>query len=279
MPKVSVIIPTYNRANFLKEAIESVLNQTYKDYELIIVDDGSTDETQKIIAQYKNKLKYIVIPHHGVSKARNVGIKRAKGEFIAFLDSDDLWHPKKLEVQINFFDNHHNAIICQTEEIWLRNGKRVNPKKYHKKPSGMMFEKSLERCLISPSAVMMHKTLFEKVGLFDESFPACEDYDMWLRVTARFPVYLLPEPLVIKRGGHPDQLSKLVEALDKWRIKAIEKILKSGILNETQYKLALQELKKKCQIYANGCLKRNKFKEAKYYFKLPEKYQINCSTK
>ncbi|MDL1957248.1 MAG: glycosyltransferase [Candidatus Desulfofervidus auxilii] len=279
MPKVSVIIPTYNRANFLKEAIESVLNQTYKDYELIIVDDGSTDETPKIIAQYKNKLKYIVIPHHGVSKARNVGIKTAKGEFIAFLDSDDLWYPKKLEVQINFFDNHHNALICQTEEIWLRNGKRVNPKKYHKKPSGMMFEKSLERCLISPSAVMMHKTLFEKVGLFDESFPACEDYDMWLRITARFPVYLLPEPLVIKRGGHPDQLSKLVEALDKWRIKAIEKILKSGILNETQYKLALEELKKKCQIYASGCLKRNKFKEAKYYFKLPEKYQINCSTK
>jgi len=276
MSKVSVIIPTYNRAYFLEEAIESVLNQTYPHFELLIVDDGSKDETAAVVSRYQDKrIKYLFIPHQGVSKARNVGIKEAKAELIAFLDSDDLWLPKKLEVQVNFFQNRPDALICQTEEIWIRHGRRVNPKKYHKKPSGMMFKESLRRCLISPSAVMMRRELFEDVGLFDESMPACEDYDMWLRVTARYPVYLLPEPLVIKRGGHPDQLSRTIPALDKWRIKAIVKILNSGILTPAQYLLALEELVYKAHIYGQGCLKRRKYTEALFYLTLPEGYYLS----
>lgn len=272
MAKVSVIIPTYNRARFLKEAIDSVLAQTYQDYELIIVDDGSQDETAQIVKPYQDKLKYIFVPHQGVSKARNIGIQEAKGEFIAFLDSDDLWLPKKIETQVAFFTFHPDALICQTEEIWIRNGIRVNPKKYHLKPSGMMFAQSLRRCLISPSAVMMCKTLFDDIGLFDESMPACEDYDLWLRVTVKYPVYLLPQALVIKRGGHPDQLSRIVPSLDKWRIKAIIKLLESKTLNPEQYRLAIEELNRKCQIYAQGCLKRGKEKEGCYYLNLPKHY-------
>ncbi|AMM40936.1 glycosyltransferase-like protein, family 2 [Candidatus Desulfofervidus auxilii] len=272
MPKVSIIIPTYNRAQFLKEAIESVFNQTYQNYELIVVDDGSEDNTKQIIARYKDRLTYTDIPHQGVSKARNTGVNLAKGEFICFLDSDDLWLPKKLEFQMAFFDSHPDALICQTEEIWVRNGIRVNPKKHCLKPSGMMFAQSLRRCLISPSAVMMHRRLFDLVGLFDESFLACEDYDLWLRVTARYPVYLLSLPLVIKRGGHSDQLSRKVEALDKWRIKAIEKMLVSGALTPKQYALAIKELRYKCEIYAKGCLKRGKIKEGLYYLNLPNNY-------
>jgi len=134
MPKVSIIIPTYNRARFLKEAIESVFNQTYLDYELIVVDDGSEDNTKQIITRYKDRLTYTDIPHQGVSKARNTGINLAQGEFICFLDSDDLWLPKKLEAQMDFFNSHPDALICQTEEIWIRNGIRVNPKKHCRKP-------------------------------------------------------------------------------------------------------------------------------------------------
>ncbi|MDL1971071.1 MAG: glycosyltransferase family 2 protein [Candidatus Desulfofervidaceae bacterium] len=272
MVKVSVIIPTYNRAHFLKEAINSVLAQTYKDYELIIVDDGSQDETAQIVKSDQDKLKYIFIPHHGVSKARNVGIQEAKGELIAFLDSDDLWLPKKLEIQAAFFTFRPAALICQTEEIWMRNGQRVNPKKYHLKPSGIMFAQSLRRCLISPSAVMMRKTLFDDVGLFDETMPACEDYDLWLRVTAKYPVYLLPQALVIKRGGHSDQLSRIVPSLDKWRIKAITKLLESNTLSADQYLLAVEELNRKCQIYGLGCLKRGKESEGLFYLNLPKHY-------
>jgi glycosyltransferase involved in cell wall biosynthesis len=275
MPKVSVIIPTYNRAYFLKEAIESVLKQTYPHFELLIIDDGSEDETATVVSRYQDKrIRYLFIPHQGVSKARNVGIKEARAKLIAFLDSDDLWLPKKLELQVKFFQNRPDALICQTEEIWIRYGRRVNPKKYHKKPSGMIFKESLRRCLISPSAVMMRRELFERVGLFDESMPACEDYDLWLRVTARYPVYLLPEPLVIKRGGHSDQLSRTIPALDKWRIKAIVKILNSGILTPVQYFLALEELVYKTHIYGQGCLKRQKYTEALFYLTLPENFYL-----
>ncbi len=279
MPKISVIIPTYNRGHFLKEAINSVLHQTYSEFELIIVDDGSQDDTPKVVKSFKDRrIRYIYCPHQGVSHARNVGIKNAQGEFIAFLDSDDLWLPKKLEIQKNFLTQASNLLICQTEEVWVRNGRRVNPKKYHRKPSGRMFNQSLRRCLISPSAVMMHRRLFETIGLFDEQMPVCEDYDMWLRVTLRFPVYLIPQALVVKRGGHADQLSRRT-GLDKWRIRSILKLFNNE-LSRSQSKmdafrneatnLAFQELIYKCQIYGQGCLKRGKGLEALFYLTLPE---------
>lgn len=268
---VSVITPTYNRAKFLKEAISSILNQDYPNFELIVVDDGSIDETASIIDDYGNRIKYIRIAHQGVSRARNVGISQAKGELISFLDSDDIWRPKKLSIQVEFFKYHPDALVCQTEEIWIRNGVRVNPKKYHKKPSGMIFEQCLKRCMVSISAAMMHKALFEAVGLFDESFPVCEDYDLWLRVAKTYPIYLLEEALVIKRGGHMDQLSKM-PCLDKWRIAAIEKLLNTNALSLRQRHLAIEELTLKCNIYGKGCLKRGKLKEGLYYLSLSKKY-------
>jgi len=268
---VSVIIPTYNRANFLKEAIDSVLNQDYKNFELIVVDDGSTDETTSVLKGYYDKIKYIRIPHQGVSRARNVGIEQAKGGLIAFLDSDDLWMPKKLSIQVEFFKKHLDALVCQTEEIWIRNGRRVNPKKYHIKPSGMIFEQCLKRCMVSTSSVMVRRSLFESIGVFDESFYVCEDYEIWLRVSARYPIYLLREALVIKRGGHSDQLSK-TPCLDKWRISAIEKLLSKNTLSPSQRHLAIKEMTLKCNIYGGGCIKRGRLKEGLYYLNLPKKY-------
>ena len=268
---VSVILPTYNRYAFVGQAIDSVLNQTYTDYELIVVDDGSTDNTPALLYQYGDRINVIRQENRGVSAARNSGIRSASGNAIALLDSDDYWLPKKLEEQVAFFEAHPDALICQTEELWFRNGKRVNPKKRHRKPSGMIFEKSLPLCLVSPSAVMIRKLLLDEVGLFDETLPACEDYDLWLRIAWRYPVYLIDAPLIVKQGGHADQLSGMPE-LDKYRIQALLKILKHDGLSEKQRHAAQAMLEKKCRIYANGCQKRGRVEEAAHYLALHRLY-------
>jgi len=270
-PSVSVIIPTYNRGHLLPDAIDSVLAQDFSDYELIVVDDGSTDNTLTILDGYTNRVKVYRQTNQGVSAARNHGITVSSGEFIAFLDSDDLWLPQKLAVQFAFFNSTPEALICQTQETWIRNGVRVNPKKRHQKPSGRIFEKSLELCLVSPSAVMIRRRLFDSVGLFDESLPACEDYDLWLRISSRFPVYLIDKPLIVKKGGHADQLSGM-KGLDRFRIRALLKIIDSGLLTPAQQKAAVDVVKRKCAIYAGGCLKRNRPDEARYYTQLAERF-------
>ncbi|UCH20443.1 MAG: glycosyltransferase [Deltaproteobacteria bacterium] len=273
-PIVSVIIPTYNRSGMLTEAIDSVLAQDFTDFELIVVDDGSTDDTPRILKAYGAKIKVIAQRSAGVSAARNRGIAASSGRFIAFLDSDDLWLPNKLTIQIDFFKTTPAALICQTEEIWVRNGVRVNPKERHRKYSGMIFERSLALCLVSPSAVMARRSLFGQFGLFDESLPACEDYDMWLRVSCRCPIYLIKSPLIIKRGGHADQLSRR-PALDKYRIQAIKKILDSRVLSVDQYQAGIHMLQQKCALYAAGCRKRGRTDEAEFYNALAEKYALH----
>jgi glycosyltransferase involved in cell wall biosynthesis len=268
---VSVIIPTYNRGWILKEAIDSVLSQDFDDFELIVVDDGSTDNTQDILDGYARDIIVLRQDNRGVSAARNAGIAFASGQFIAFLDSDDLWLPGKLSIQIDFFNSNPDVLICQTEEMWIRNGKRVNPKKRHKKLSGMIFKHSLPLCIVSPSAVMLKKSLLDKTGVFDESLPACEDYDLWLRISCKYPVFLIDTPLIIKRGGHEDQLSKTPK-LDKHRIQALKKIIESDLLSKGQHIDAVKMLKAKCEIYAQGCLKRRRNDESSYYFDLAKRY-------
>jgi glycosyltransferase involved in cell wall biosynthesis len=272
-PLVSVIIPTCNRGWVVRDAIDSVLGQTFADFELIVVDDGSTDETSQILEAYAGRLRVIRQANQGVSAARNRGIDIASGSLIALLDSDDIWLPEKLDVQVAFFKNNTAALICQTEEIWIRNGLRVNPGKRHRKPSGMIFERALELCLVSPSAVMVRRELFEKVGRFDENLPACEDYDLWLRVACRFPVHLIDKPLTVKRGGHADQLSRQ-PALDKFRIRSLVKLIEAGRLAPAQRDAAVIALRKKCAVYANGCLKRGRLEEALHHTNLSRKYRL-----
>jgi glycosyltransferase involved in cell wall biosynthesis len=266
-PLVSIIIPTYNRAWSINRAIDSVFDQNYKNFELIVVDDGSTDETPGILSGYGKAIKVLSKRNSGVSAARNQGIAAASGNLIAFLDSDDYWLHPKLSTQVDFFLSHTDALICQTEETWIKNGRRMNPKKRHQKPSGMMFSESLHLCLVSPSAVMIRKELFDDVGVFDEALPACEDYDLWLRITCQYPVCLIDTPLIVKTGGHPDQLSAS-PSLDKYRIDSILKILKSGRLTESQQKDAVVVLRQKCKIYATGCRKRGRMDEAAHYGQL-----------
>jgi glycosyltransferase involved in cell wall biosynthesis len=271
---ISVIIPTFNRPRETLRAVTSVLYQTFRDFEIIIVDDGS-DQTHR--DALRPLLPYVHYLWHdknrGVSASRNTGLKSSKSPFVAFLDSDDYWLPYKLATQMAFFDQHPEAVACQTNEIWIRQGKRVNPKARHLKPSGDIFEPSLKLCLISPSAVMLKRSLLNDVGLFDEDLPVCEDYDLWLRITCRYPVYLIDQNLVIKTGGHEDQLSSSRKGMDRYRIASLVKLIRKRSLDEKQYKAVFQELKTKCRIYGQGCLKRTRLEEGSFYLQLPEMVQ------
>jgi glycosyltransferase involved in cell wall biosynthesis len=270
-PPVSVILPTYNRAWTIKVAIDSILDQAYGNLETIVVDDGSSDDTADLLASYGDRIRVIRQANRGVSAARNTGIRTATGELIALLDSDDRWLPGKVAAQVNFFADHPTALICQTDEIWIRNGLRVNPGRRHRKTGGMIFEPSLALCLVSPSAVMMRRRLLDEVGLFDESLPACEDYDLWLRIAWKHPIHLIDQALIVKHGGHPDQLSRMPE-LDKYRIQSIRGMLERGCLSPVQRRAAIRMLRTKCDIYANGCRKRDRIEEVRRYTRLAERY-------
>lgn len=281
MSLISVIIPTYNRAAVLPRAIDSVLAQKGVPFELLIIDDGSTDSTRSFI-ESRSPLpvpRYFYQENKGPSAARNLGIKHAKGEWIAFLDSDDEWKPGKLKAQLKFFAENPEYLICQTEEIWIRNGKRVNPMKKHQKFGGWIFEKCLPLCVVSPSAIMMHRKLFDEVGLFDESLPACEDYDLWLRVSAKRPIGLIETPYIIKYGGHADQRSRKFPAMDRFRIQSLAKILSQSILTPEQATTARKMLEEKANIFIAGALKRGKKKEAEEIASLAQRTTVNAQRK
>jgi glycosyltransferase involved in cell wall biosynthesis len=248
----------------LRDALESVLAQTCDDFELIIVDDGSSDGTVAELRRWSGDLRVIHQERQGVAAARNHGAGAARGRYLAFLDSDDLWLPNKLAVQLAFMRARPEVCICQTEEIWVRRGARINPKAKHQKPSGDIFKRSLDLCLVSPSAVMMTRELFRKTGGFDESFPVCEDYDLWLRIAIEHPVPLLPQKLVVKRGGHGDQLSHSLWGIDRFRVLALQKLLRSGLTGERR-RWALAALWRKVSVLAQGARKRQRESDALAY--------------
>jgi len=264
MIETSVIIPTFNRLAFLKQAIHSVLTQSYKAFELLIVDDGSTDSTSQFIRAQNAAITYLHQPNQGPGAARNLGIRRSQGEFISFLDSDDLWRPGKLQAQIDFMHQNPFALVCYTDEIWIRNGKRVNPRKKHGKHSGWIFEKCLPLCIVSPSSVLMRRGFFDHVGFFNESLRACEDYDLWLRASLHFPFHFLQEKLIVKRGGHGDQLSAQW-GLDRYRVQALQNLLTDPALPKGKRRAVQQEIVKRCEILELGFRKRGKIREADGY--------------
>lgn len=273
--KVSVIIPAFNRFAMLKKALASVLSQTYRDFELIIVDDGSTDGTASLFKSCPPQVIYLFQDNQGVASARNAGIRRAQGEWLAFLDSDDTWLPEKLALQMEFHRKNPGIKISQTEEVWIRNGKRVNPMNKHKKVSGWIFEHCLPLCLISPSSVILAREIFDGTGVFDESFTVCEDYEFWLRCALRYEIGLINRPLTVKYGGHADQLSKRYWGMDRFRIMGLEKILHQNSLTAAQREACLRQLAEKCRIYAHGCKKRNRLQEAVEFLEKPLKYGLN----
>lgn len=275
---ISVIIPTFNRAAYLKEAIQSILDQDCfcdrnkePPFEIIVVDDGSTDSTGEVVRSFAGDIRYVYQENRGVSAARNVGLQHANGEFIAYLDSDDLWKKEKVAVQMSLIKTVPRAMMCYTEEIWIRNGIFVNPKKRHRKYSGWIFDKVLPLCLISLSSALFRREVFASVGTFDEDLPVCEDYDFGIRLAHRYPVYFLTRPLVVKRGGHKDQLSRKYWGMDRFRIKALEKAL-SMDLTPVERDLVRAEIVKKSRVLMNGFLKRGKMSEAEKYRKRIDMY-------
>lgn len=270
---ISLIIPTFNRQATLKRALDSVLQQSLLPDEIIVIDDGSTDASAAMINTEFPQVQNIYQENQGVSAARNKGIRQAKGEWIALLDSDDTWFTEKLERQIKALQQAPEIKLCHTEEIWIRHGVRVNAMNKHKKYGGWIFTHCLPLCAISPSSALIHRSVFADVGLFDEALPACEDYDLWLRISAKYPVLFLEQALINKYGGHKDQLSHQYWGMDRFRIQALDKLLRQSDLSNENKIAAKNMLLKKARIFQKGALKRGKTESVDYYQALIERYE------
>jgi glycosyltransferase involved in cell wall biosynthesis len=268
-PIVSVIIPTYNRYSMLVEALDSVRKQSYPHIECIVVDDGSTDDTPQL--SNLQDLRYIRIEHTGMpGGVRNIGSQQASGSLLAFLDSDDLWMPDKIEKQVRFLSNHPDILICHTREIWKRGDRIISQSRQRHKRSGNIFEDCLKKCIVGPSTTILEKSLFMDMGMFNPDLEIAEDYELWLRISAGHSFGYIDEPLVVKRGGHDDQLSARHGQIEIFRIRALSEDIDRKVFQDNQMRLAQSELARKCRIYAKGCMKRGKHAEAARYLGLAE---------
>lgn len=258
-PQVSVVIPIYNRPQLLERSLGSVLAQTVSNIEIIVVDDQSDQPLDSHISGYNDpRIRLLRLAERsGVSAARNIGIENCRGAYIAFLDSDDQWHADKLAKQLNFMAQNPHLRLVHTEEIWIRKGKRVNQCKHHQKSGGNFFYPSLRRCLISPSAVFIKRSVFDDYGTFDTSLPVCEDYDLWLRITAREEVGFINKPLITKYGGHEDQLSTAYPAMDRYRVQSMMKLLDECQLTDADRQEIHSVIYQKSTILFHGAQKRN----------------------
>lgn len=262
---ISVIIPTYNRYELLKRGLLSIFNQTYQPKEILVIDDGSVDFTCKIEDEF-SQIKYFYQPNSGVSKARNFGIQNATCQWIAFLDDDDTWHKEKLALHVKLHRQNPSLHVSYSDEKWIRDKKEVKVPKKFAKHGGYIFEKCLSHCIIAPSSVFMRKSLFDDVGLFDESLEVCEDYDLWLRVALRYPIGLIDKPLITKYAGHEGQLSFKHWGMDRFRVKSLENLL-LHVKDEGQKKLIENTLVQKYTLLIKGAKKHNKIDMVNYYQK------------
>lgn len=251
-------------------------SQTLLPAEVAVIDDGSTDGTDVMLRREFPQVNYYYQENLGVSAARNLGIQQASGNWLAFLDSDDEWLPEKLAKQNAALAANPEYKVCHTEENWIRNGTQVDVPKKYAKTGGWIFSHCLPLCAMSPSTVLMHRSVFADIGLFDTGLPACEDYDLWLRITANYPVLLVEQPQINKHGGHDDQLSMALWGMDRFRISALQKIIDGGQLSEQNRQAAVTMLLKKAGIYLNGVTKRGKTEEAIYYRQLIGHYEIDA---
>ena len=267
--QISVVIPVHNRPHAIRRAIDSVLAQELYPDEIIVVDDGSDDKTPYILESYVPKIQIVTQDNKGVSAARNRGVEASTGRWIAFLDSDDEWERAKLQKQMSFMKRQANVRISQTEERWIRNNMKVNPGKKYAKKSGNIFKSCLKTCIVGASTVILERSLFDEMGGFDESLTVCEDYDLWNRIAAKYPIPLLSQALTVKYGGHPDQLSN-TPAMDRYRTKSLMKIFEEGDLSHQQKTELLDELILKLSYLYEGAVRSKReshgyLKDLMYY--------------
>jgi glycosyltransferase involved in cell wall biosynthesis len=260
MPLISIIIPVYNRTELLTRALQSLQKQTYKDFEILVVDDHSTQSLDLVLKEFS--VRYIKTLGKGVSAARNSGIRETSSPLIAFLDSDDEWAQTKLEKQVSYLNLNAACSIVHTNETWIRNGQIVKQSTHHKKFGGRIFSECTKLCVIAPSSVLVRRSLIDRVGLFDESFPVCEDFDLWLRISAVEDVGFLDEALTIKHGGHDDQLSMQYHSMDLWRARALAKHLNNQGLTLDERTALKSSLRLKCEILLKGFEKHQNFENA-----------------
>ena len=234
-PKVSIIIPTYNQSQYLEEAVESVLNQTYKNIEIIIVDDGSTDNTPEVIKSFDNKIIYIQQKNKGASGARNTGIKKANGQYIAFLDSDDLWLKNKLEKQIKFIQNNPEIGLLGTGCYQMIDINKMIYKKIFPAKNEILQKDLIKYNPFIQSSVMIKKDVFNSIGLYDEKFKESEDYDLWLRIAQKYKVANLEQALVTKKY-YAEGLSKHKDNKQLYfALKAKNNAIKRGQYSKLYY--------------------------------------------
>ncbi len=333
-PLVSVIIPVFNRKKLFAEALESVLRQSFRDFELIIADDGSTEDLKSGLfpvscfrgtedlkaagclrgtedfraagclrgtedlkaSEYSGRqkddfgafcitscsldnipLKWIRLGRHTgmAGLARNRGVDAASAAYIAFLDSDDIWEKDKLEKQFKLMQElkEQKIRIIHTREKWLRKDKIISQKSQKHKREGDIFKDALWKCIIGPSTVMLEKSLFYEAGGFREDLEVAEDYELWLKITAREKVGYIDEMLTVKRAGDWEQLSEKHGQIEIFRIDALKRLLDTDFFSEGRRIDALSIFKRKCGIYAAGCRKRGKKEEAFYYEELSKRYK------
>ncbi len=265
--QITVIIPTYNRYKFLKRALSSVFAQNFLAKEVIVVDDGSSDQTFQIQNDFPS-VKYIYQKNSGVSSARNLGIKNAANDWVAFLDSDDTWDEKKLAFQVEFHKKNPAILISYTDEKWIRDLKEVKIPKKFKKFGGYIFQECLSHCIIAPSSTLIHKKLLDDVGLFNENLEVCEDYDLWLRIALENEIGLVEEKLITKYAGHENQLSFKYWGMDRFRVIALE-----NIFFHFKFQQETKDLKKslkntliqKYKLLLHGAIKYDKITDIKIY--------------
>lgn len=276
---VSVIIPTYDRLHLLKEAIASVQAQYYRPIELIVVDDGSTDGTAEQLRGVHN-IRLLSIGHTGCpGAARNAGIEASTGDYLAFLDSDDLWEPEKIAVQMEALTGDTDTPIIHCRELWLRDGRTVSQTGQRHRRAGWLFADAVRKCIIGPSTVLLRRSVLEDVGGFRNDLQIAEDYELWLRVTDQYPVAYLDQPFVTKRAGHGDQLSTRYGQIERFRIDALAPLVAANRWKEPHHQsIAKQELERKCLIYAAGARKRKHNSEAARYESLARNVSISAAS-
>ncbi len=224
MPDVAIVVPVFNRPDRIARAVHSILAQSFQGFELVVVDDGSTDDlsaARRVVESAGHQ--WLRLPENvGPAAARNEGVKLSTANWISFLDSDDEWTPGKLEAQREWHRENTGVAISQVNEAWYRNGTLFSKPGHLRQESGDLFDASCQRCAIGPSCVMLTRELWDESGGFDKRFRVCEDFALWLRVASKYPVGLIPgEPLVKKHGGHPDQLSVATPLLERYRFLAL----------------------------------------------------------